>query len=97
MSTSALFANILIYACATAIGSLLVWIGRSLARMTKDQTAIHDQVMGIPEIGHPSMRDQFEEIRDHLDKQDAILEELENKHNLYLNHSEKENNNEPLG
>ena len=97
MSASFVFANIIIYALATVVGSFLVWIGRSLAKLTKDQKAIHDQVMGIPEIGHPSMRDQFEKIRDHLNQQDTILEELENKKNFYLNNSEKDIQNESLG
>jgi len=71
--------TILIYATATAFGTLLIWVGRSIAKIAKNQSAIHDQVMGVPEVGYPSMRDQFTEIREHLCKQDSTLEKLEHE------------------
>ena len=71
--------DIIVYSFATGVGAFLIWIGRSIARMAKNQSAIHDQVMGKPEIGYPSMRDQFAEIRDHLYTQDRTLEKLEHE------------------
>jgi predicted nucleic acid-binding Zn-ribbon protein len=71
--------SILVYATATAMGALFIWIGKSLAKIAKRQSAIHDQVMGVSEIGYPSMRDQFTEIREHLCKQDMTLEKLEHE------------------
>jgi len=71
--------TIIIYAVATAVGTLLIWIGRSVARITKNQSAIHDQVMGVPEVGYPSMRDQFTEVREHLSRQDLTLVNLEHE------------------
>ena len=79
ISVSTTLDTILIYAVATAAGALMIWIGRSVARITKNQSAIHDQVMGVPDVGYPSMRDQFTEIRDHLGRQDATLEKLEHE------------------
>jgi hypothetical protein len=79
MSSMTIIDNVIIYAGATAIGTLLVWIGKSVAVVAKNQSAIHDQVMGVPEIGYPSMRDQFTEIRNHLYEQDVTLEKLEHE------------------
>ena len=79
MSSMTIIDTVIIYAGATAIGTLLVWIGKSVAVVAKNQSAIHDQVMGVPEIGYPSMRDQFSEIRDHLYEQDVTLEKLEHE------------------
>ena len=79
---SQLFTNAetaIVYAISSAIGALLIWIGKSIATLAKNQSAIHDQVMGVPEIGYPSMRDQFSEIREHLCKQDKTLEKLEHE------------------
>jgi len=71
--------TILIYALASSIGALLIWVGRSLAKLAQNQSAIHDQVMGVPEVGYPSMRDQFTEVRNHLCKQDETLNKLEHE------------------
>jgi hypothetical protein len=71
--------TVIIYAIATAIGALLIWIGKSIATVAKNQSAIHDQVMGVPEVGYPSMRDQFDEIRAHLSRQDETLTKLEHE------------------
>ena len=79
MSSMTIIDTVIIYAGATAIGTLLVWIGKSVAVVAKNQSAIHDQVMGVPEIGYPSMRDQFNEIRNHLYEQDVTLEKLEHE------------------
>jgi hypothetical protein len=74
ISSTTVIDNVLIYAIATSVGALLIWIGKSVATVAKNQSAIHDQVMGVPEVGYPSMRDQFTEIRNHLCRQDQILE-----------------------
>jgi len=79
MSSMTIIDTVIIYAVATTIGTLLVWIGKSVAVVAKNQSAIHDQVMGVPEIGYPSMRDQFSEIRNHLYEQDVTLEKLEHE------------------
>jgi predicted transcriptional regulator len=71
--------TVVIYAAAAGVGSLLVWIGKSVATVAKKQSVIHDQVMGVPEVGYPSMRDQFTEIRNHLSDQDRTLEKLEHE------------------
>ena len=71
--------TILIYALASSIGALLIWVGRSLAKLAQNQSAIHDQVMGVPEVGYPSMRDQFTVVRNPLCKQDETLNKLEHE------------------
>ena len=58
---------------------MLIWVGRSLAKLAQNQSALHDQVMGVPEVGYPSMRDQFTEVRNHLCKQDETLNKLEHE------------------
>lgn len=71
--------TVVIYALASAIGALLIWVGRALTKLAKNQSAIHDQVMGVPGVGYPSIRDQFTEIREHLCTQDKTLEKLEHE------------------
>lgn len=71
--------TIVVYVLATVVSAFVVWAGKSIAKLVKNQSAIHDQVMGIPGVGYPSIRDQFTEIRNHLCKQDKTLENLEHE------------------
>lgn len=78
-ATPSIVRDVAVLAIATAIGALLIWIGRTLTKLVQRQSAIHDQVLGIPEVGYPSMRDQFAEVREHLCKQDGTLDKLEHE------------------